>query len=127
MWCVVIWYHLYDIRNSKSTYGGVLLLISCRLEPATLIKVTFLHGCFSHFLIGTKSCKACHILCISSYVNQGRQRLKVNLLSYCPIWWIQQFCSCTFRIFSLSCNVDMITSSVTVASTLSDPASHVFL
>ena len=35
-----------------------------KLQPATLLKVTLLHGCFSRFLIcknATKLCKASHI------------------------------------------------------------------
>ena len=49
-----IWYHLYNLKNVKSTHGGVLLLL----------KVTLLHGCFSHFLNctnGTKSHNTSHI------------------------------------------------------------------
>ena len=48
-----IWYHLYNLKNVKNTHGGVLLLA----KPATLLKVTLLHGCFLRFLnctIGTK-------------------------------------------------------------------------
>ena len=47
-----ICYHLCNLKNVKNTHGGVLLL-----------KVTLLHGCFSHFLNyanGTKSRKASH-------------------------------------------------------------------
>ena len=40
-----IWYHLYNLKNVKNTHGGVLLLV----KPATLLKVTFLHGSFSRF------------------------------------------------------------------------------
>ena len=40
-----IWYHLYNLKNVKSTHGGVLLLV--KLQK---LKVTFLHGCFSRFL-----------------------------------------------------------------------------
>ena len=35
------------------------------IKPATLLKVTLLHGCFSHFSSctnGSKSCNASHIL-----------------------------------------------------------------
>ena len=49
-----IWYHLYNLKNVKSTHGGVLLLL----------KVTLLHGCFSRFLNctnGTKSHNTSHI------------------------------------------------------------------
>ena len=51
MFCA-IWYHLYNLKNVKNTYGGVLLF------------VTILHGCFSRFLNctnGTKSPNASHI------------------------------------------------------------------
>ena len=33
-----------QFKNMKSTHGGVLLLVK---KPATLLKVTLLHGCFS--------------------------------------------------------------------------------
>ena len=42
-----IWYHLYYLKNVKSTHGGVLL------------KVGLLHGCFSRFLNRTNSTKSC--------------------------------------------------------------------
>ena len=45
-----IWYHLYNLKNVKNTLGGMLLLVKLQAEPATLLKVTFLHVCFSHFL-----------------------------------------------------------------------------
>ena len=54
-----IWYYLCNLKNVKNTHGGVLLLGN--LKPATLLKVTLLHGCFSRFLNcanGTKSVKA---------------------------------------------------------------------
>ena len=41
-----IWYHLHNLKNVTNTHGGVLLLG----KPATLLKVTLLHGCFSRFL-----------------------------------------------------------------------------
>ena len=37
----------------------------CAIKPATLLKVTLLHGCFSRFLNctnGTKLCKTSHII-----------------------------------------------------------------
>ena len=49
-----IWCHLYNLKNVKNTHGGVLILV----------KLTFLHGYFSHFLNcanGTKSCNASKI------------------------------------------------------------------
>ena len=56
-----IWYHLYNLKNLKNTHGGVLILVKL---PATLLKSTLLHGCFSRFLNctnGTKSRSASHI------------------------------------------------------------------
>ena len=42
-----IWYHLYNLKNVKNTQGGVLILVKLQAkpEPATLLKVTLLHGC----------------------------------------------------------------------------------
>ena len=42
-----IWYHLYNLKDVKNTHGGVLLW--AKLQPATLLKVTLFHGCFSRF------------------------------------------------------------------------------
>ena len=61
MFCA-IWYHLYNLKNVKNTYGGVLLLV--KLQAKILLEVTLLHGCFSRFLIctnGTKSRNISHI------------------------------------------------------------------
>ena len=41
-----IWYHFYNLKNVKNTHGGVLIL-----KPATLLKLTLLHGFFSRFKI----------------------------------------------------------------------------
>ena len=64
--CCVIWHHLYNLKNVKNTHGRVLFLVKLQaLKPATLLKVTFLHGCFSRFLNrtnGTKSSKTSHIV-----------------------------------------------------------------
>ena len=60
-----IWYHLYNLKNAKSTHGGKLILIK-------LLRVTLLHGCFSRFLNctnGTKSRKASHIFQLLSSVS----------------------------------------------------------
>ena len=35
-----IWYHLYNLKNMKSTHGGVILLLELQA----------LHGCFSRLL-----------------------------------------------------------------------------
>ena len=48
-----IWYHSYNLKNMKNTHGGVLIL-----KPATLLKLTPLLGCFSHFLNCTNGTKA---------------------------------------------------------------------
>ena len=45
-----IWYHLHNLKNEKNTHGGVLLLVSCRLTPATLLKITLFHGFFPRSL-----------------------------------------------------------------------------
>ena len=54
-------YHLYNLKHVKNT-AGVSLLV--KLHPATLLKVTVLHRCFSRFLDcknGTKPHKASHL------------------------------------------------------------------
>ena len=60
-----IWDHLYNLKNVKSTHGGVLILVKVAgLKPPTLLKLTLLPGCFSRFLNctnGTKSRNASHI------------------------------------------------------------------
>ena len=48
-----IWCHLRNLKNVKSTRGGVLLLV--KFKPATLLKVTLLHG-------GIKSRNASYII-----------------------------------------------------------------
>ena len=60
-----IWYHFYNLRNVKNIHGRVLLLVKLQAEPTTLLKVTFLHGCFSHFsncIKGTKLNRSSHIV-----------------------------------------------------------------
>ena len=47
-----IWCHLYNLKHAKNTHGGVLL------KPATLLKVTLLHGCFSRVLNCTNDTKS---------------------------------------------------------------------
>ena len=61
-----IWYYLYNFKNVKNTHGGVILLVKLQAEACTktLLKLAFLHECFSRFLNcinGTKSRKASHI------------------------------------------------------------------
>ena len=41
--------HVYNFKNVKNTLGGVLLLVKLQAKPATLLKITLRHGCFSHF------------------------------------------------------------------------------
>ena len=53
-----------QVKKRENTHTGVLLLVSYRLKPATLLKVTVLHGCFSSFLNwtnGTKLCKTSYM------------------------------------------------------------------
>ena len=60
-----IWYRLYNLKNVKNTHGGVSLL-----KPATLLKVTLLHGRFSRFLDctnGTTSHNVSHIVLQKPY------------------------------------------------------------
>ena len=55
-----IWYHLYNLKNVTNTHGGALLLTSLlklALQPATLLKVALLHGCFLGFLNCTNGTK----------------------------------------------------------------------
>ena len=61
MFCA-IWYHLNNFKNVKNTHEVFLLVklpwrsvtfskvAGFSLQPATLRKVTLLHGCFSRFL-----------------------------------------------------------------------------
>ena len=53
-----IWYHLHNLKNVKNTHGGVLLLVQLQaFKPATLLKVTLLHECFSRVLNCTNGTK----------------------------------------------------------------------
>ena len=52
-----IWYHFYNLKNVKYTHGEVLIL-----QPATLLKLALLHGCFSRFLNCTNSTKLRKVL-----------------------------------------------------------------
>ena len=66
-----IWYHLYNLINVENTHGGVLLLVNLKAWPATLTKVTLLHGCFSRSLNctnGTKARNAPHLDSKQTYV-----------------------------------------------------------
>ena len=52
--CCAIWYYLYNLKNVKNIHGGVVLILE---KPATLLKVTLLHSCFSRFLNCTNDTK----------------------------------------------------------------------
>ena len=52
-----IWCHWYTWNSVKNNHWGVLLLESCRLKFATLLKVMLLHGCFLRFSICTSGAK----------------------------------------------------------------------
>ena len=59
-----IWYLSYNLKNVKNTHGRVLLLVKLQALACNLLKVTFLHGCFSRFLNcgrGTKLRNAPHV------------------------------------------------------------------
>ena len=46
----------------------------CQFSPATLLKLTLLHGCFSRFLNctnGTKSCNASHMTSSSKFYSRA--------------------------------------------------------
>ena len=32
--CCAIWHHLYNLKNVKNTYGGVLILVKLQAIPA---------------------------------------------------------------------------------------------
>ena len=51
-------YHLYNFKNVENTHREVLLLV--KLQAATLLKVTLLHGCFSRFLKCTNDITQCN-------------------------------------------------------------------
>ena len=56
---------LLNTRPHKVYVARFGQLYNCRLKPATLLKLTLLHGCFSRFLNctnGTKSCNAPHMV-----------------------------------------------------------------
>ena len=65
-WCVTRFGTFCTILKTwKTLMEECYFYLSCRLQPAFLLKVTLLHGCFSRFLNctnGTKSRKASHIM-----------------------------------------------------------------
>ena len=44
-----IWYHLYNLKNVKNILGGALILVQLQDQPATLLILALLRGCFSRF------------------------------------------------------------------------------
>ena len=61
-----IWYHFYNLKNVKNTRRRVLILVKVAgLKPATLLKLTLLHGCFSRFLNCTNDSKLRNVSQIS--------------------------------------------------------------
>ena len=96
-----IWYNLCNLKNVKSTHGGVLLLVKLQAKSH--------HGCFLPFLNctnGTKSCKTSHCLSVSyfytvylSYTVLTVYLSAEHLLSFLPIfgeyvklWNMLSFC-----------------------------------
>ena len=59
-----ICYRLYHLKNVKNTHGRVLLKV-CNIKPATLLKVTLLHGRFSPFLNLANAIKSLKALLLS--------------------------------------------------------------
>ena len=57
-----IWHHLYNLKNVKNTHGGVLI---------SVLKLTLLHGCFSHFLNCTNGGKRHKASYIDEYWDSG--------------------------------------------------------
>ena len=77
-----ICYHLHNLKNEKSTYGGVMLLIQLQAS-ATFLEVLFFYECFSRFLYctyGTKSCKTSYMLFVLSTEVIARRCFTKNLL-----------------------------------------------
>ena len=48
-----ILYHLHNLKNLKNTHE-IVLLVKLQVLAATLLKVSFLHGCFLRFLNCTR-------------------------------------------------------------------------
>ena len=54
-----IWYNLYKFKKrEKHQWRSVTLTKVAGEKPATLLKLTLLHGCFSHFLNSTNGTKS---------------------------------------------------------------------
>ena len=72
-----IWYHFCNLNIVKIIHGGVFL------QSATLLKVIFLHCCFSRFLNwtgGTKSCKASHLICFTQ-ISEDTNKISIIFLN----------------------------------------------
>ena len=86
-----------ELKNMKNTHGGVLLLVKCRLQFATLLKVTFLHGCFSRSVNCTNRIKSCrfktvHLRCLQWVLASHLQLVLIWLYfaifeMRCAIWY----------------------------------------
>ena len=70
-------YYLNNLKNVKNTQGGVLLLVKLQVTACNLIKVTFLHGCFSHFLNCTNGTKSRN----APYIFIARKLMKINKMT----------------------------------------------
>ena len=69
-------------KREKHPWGSGTFSKVSGFKPATLLKVTFLRGCFSRFVNftnGTKSCKTSHIYVISAIMTN------INLISQIPL------------------------------------------
>ena len=53
-----IWHHLYNLKREKHPWRSVNFSKVAGLKPATLLKLTLLHGYFSHFLYCTNGIKS---------------------------------------------------------------------
>ena len=53
-----IWYNLYNLKNVKNTYRGVLRLVKLQTSACNLLKVKLLHRYFSRFLNCTNVTKS---------------------------------------------------------------------
>ena len=42
-----IWYDLHNLQNVENTPDGMILLVKLQGKPRILLKVIFLHGCFT--------------------------------------------------------------------------------
>ena len=52
------WYHLYNLKNVKNTYGGVSILVKLQAEACSFTKINTPPWCFSRFLNCTNGTKS---------------------------------------------------------------------